>query len=251
MRQLCLLLLVFMPFGNIQAEPEQGPQPVVVAMGNFEPYFLASSQSGIFTDIVTAVFERMPGYEPHYLFGLSNNQLGSAFAGGRADAVANVFDTVELEGCRSDPVFRFRDVAITLFSEDLDIQSVIDLKGRSIVSFEGAYDFFGPSFSSVVEKAHYKEVEKPHLQARLLMAGRYQVSVGDLMIFLQARQSIAQKEGRDALPAIVVHDIFPQKYSRMAFKEQAVCTAFNEALAQLKASGEYEAIYTRYQTTLQ
>ena len=83
------------------------------------------------------------------------------------------------------------------------------------------------------------------------MAGRYQVSVGDLMIFLQARQSIAQKEKRDALPSIVVHDIFPQQYSRMAFKDQAICAAFNEALALLKASGEYEAIYTRYQTSLQ
>lgn len=240
-----------MPFGNIQAEPEQAPQPVVVAMGNFEPYFLSSSQSGIFTDIVTAVFKGMPEYEPHYMFGLSNNQLWSAFSGGRADAVVNVFDSVELEGCRSDPVFRFRDVAISLLSEDLDIESVVDLKGHSIITFEGAHNFFGPAFSGVIQQAQYKEVEKPHLQARLLMAGRYEVSVGDLMIFLQARQSIAQKEGRDVLPAIVVHDIFPQIYSRMAFKDSAVCARFNEALASLKASGEYEAIYTRYQASLQ
>ena len=241
MRHILLTVLML-----LLCTPAKAEQSVVVGMGNFEPYFMENTQSGVFAELVTAIFNRMPGFRPDYRFGLSNHQLWGAYAGGRVDAVANVFDYVTLEGCRSDPVFRFRDVAITLQSEALQIESVVDLKNHSIVTFEGAYEFFGESFASVVNKQHYKEVGKPNLQARMLMAGRFDVSVGDLLIFLHARQELRARDPDTPLPAVTVHDIFPQITTRMAFKDTAICQAFNVALAELKASGEYDAIYERY-----
>jgi len=220
---------------------------IVIGMGNFEPYFIADNETGIFTEVINAVFVHMPEYKPVYKFGLGNTALWASYETGRVDAVTNLFDLIEIEGCRTDPVFLYRDVAITSAINAPSIQSVTDLAGLSIVTFQGASKFFGPEFSGVIRTDKYSETEKPELQARMLMGGRYDVSVGDLLIFLDARKKLrARSADKNAEFPIVVHDIFPQISARMGFRNQALCDAFNSGLAKVKASGEYSAIYRRY-----
>lgn len=239
MRALLIVLILIFP-----SLPCMGAQVVVIGMGNFEPYFIAEGETGIFTDIVTAAFKRIPDYQPKYVFGLSNNQLLTVFDRDRLDAVANVFDSGALDACRSDPVFRFRDVAVSTQAAGLKIDTIADLAGHSVVTFEGAKGFFGPEFAAIINPHSYLEVGKPSLQARMLLGGRYDVTVGDLMIFLQSKSQFESQS--QVQTKVVVHDIFPQIYSRMGFKDPVLCIAFNAALAELKASGEYEQIYERY-----
>lgn len=220
---------------------------IVIGMGNFEPYFIAENESGVFADIINAVFKHIPNYEPKYKFGLSNTALWTSYEAGRVDAVSNLFDSVTLAACRTSPVFKFRDVAITSSANAISIESVADLKGLTIVTFQGAKMFFGPEFSAAIDPEKYIEVDKPELQARMLMGGRYNVSVGDLLIFLDARKKLREKSKTgNADSLITIHDIFPQIYSRMGFRDQALCHAFDIGLEKIKASGEYDAIYTRY-----
>ncbi|MDN3638737.1 transporter substrate-binding domain-containing protein [Simiduia curdlanivorans] len=220
---------------------------IVIGMGNFEPYFIAESETGIFTDLINAVFVHMPDYRPVYKFGFGNTALWASYEAGRIDAVTNLFDLIQLEGCRTDPVFLYRDVAITTAINAPSIESVADLAGLSIVTFQGASKFLGPEFTSVISADRYSETEKPELQARMLMGGRYDVSVGDLLIFLDARKKLrARSAANDADFPIVVHDIFPQILARMGFRNQALCDAFNSGLEKIKASGEYSEIYRRY-----
>lgn len=241
MQNFFIWLLLVTVAGSAQAQ-----QKVLVGMGNFEPYYVAQGHTGIFADIIKAAFRELPDYQLQFDYGYTNNQLWGAFAGGRLDAVTNLFDSVELEACRSDPVFRFRDVAISRTESAFDVDSVADLRGRSIVTFEGANRFFGPAFGQVIDPQRYQEIGKPKLQVRMLLSGRSEVSVGDLYIFLAARQELASAGKLGDSPAIAIHDIFPQIYSRMGFRDPALCSAFNSALAKVRASGEYEAIYQRY-----
>jgi len=224
--------------------PAASAKELSVGMGNFKPYYIESDNSGVFTDVISAVFREMPGYEPSYVWSLSNNSLWASFEAGRLDAVSNLFDSVEINGCRTDPVFRFRDVAITRATSKLQVHSVSDLKNQRVVAFQGAKGFLGDAFAQQLDDAAYEEVSKPELQAKMLWKQRYDVSVGDWYIFLEALKSLAA-EGAGPND-FVVHNIFPSIYSRIGFRDKALCGEFNAALKKVKASGEFEAIYTEY-----
>ncbi len=217
---------------------------VTIGMGNFEPYYIAEDNTGIFTDLIVAVFKRLPDHEPIFLFGRPNNRLWQDFKKQKVDAVSNLFDTVEIEGCRSDPIFRFRDVAVTRKSSGFTIESVQDLGKKKIIAFQGAKEFFGPEFSKVVGGGNYSEASEPRLQAQALVDNRVDVSIGDLFIFLH---SIKNNPGsRAEAKDFKIHDILPVVFSRMGFWDYELCHEFNSALQQVKDSGEYEEIYDRY-----
>ena len=231
------LVVFFVSFSPAKSEE------ITIGMGNFKPYFISESETGIFTDIITAVFRQMPDYQPKYFFGLSNHGLWARFKAGGIDAVSNLFDSVKVDVCRSDPVFRFHDVAISHADAKLQINKIADLAGKSIISFQGAKAFFGDEFSRQLED-RYKEVRNPAKQARILAVGRVDVSVGDLFIFLH---EISELEAHIASPKdFVIHEIFPKISTRMGFKDEKVCAAFNKALEKIRKSGEYERIYASY-----
>ncbi len=217
---------------------------VNIGMGNFEPYFIEKGETGIFTDIINLVFAQLEDYHPRYLWGLSNNQLWLNFEAGELDAVSNLFDSVKLNACRTAPIFRFRDVAISNASDHYKINNINDLWGKNIVTFEGAKDFFGEEFSSIIRKGFYREVAKPHTQVRELHKRRADVSVGDMFIFLH---SIKNKQEVNSRPQdFSFHDIFPAISSRMGFQDEKVCTLFNEALKKIRKNGQYEKVYHSY-----
>ncbi len=221
-------------------------QEVTVGMGNFEPYFIEQGASGIFTDLIRAVFNKMPQHHPKFLFGRSNNRLWHDFRQDNVDAVSNLFDTVELEACRSDPIFRFRDVAVTKTHAKYTIKKVADLADKYIVTFQGAREFFGEEFTKITHggTGSYREVSRPSWQVQVLNSNSADVSVGDLFIFLHTLKEAENIKvtARD----FTFHDIFPAIYTRMGFRDKKICEQFNLALKKVRASGEYEEIYSRY-----
>ncbi|WP_254055019.1 ABC transporter substrate-binding protein [Kiloniella sp. EL199] len=217
---------------------------VTIGMGNFEPYYIAEGETGIFTDIITAVFQKIPDHEPVFVFGRPNNRLWQDFNRRKVDAVSNLFDSVEIQGCRSDPVFRFRDVAITRAEENHSLEKIGDLRGLNIIAFQGAKEFFGPEFSAMIDDSTFAVASEPGVQAQALWDGRVDVSVGDLFIFLHSLEKVS---GNGALASkFTVHDILPVAYSRMGFWDDHLCAEFNRALQKIKDNGEYEKIYDRY-----
>ncbi|WP_218044870.1 substrate-binding periplasmic protein [Kiloniella majae] len=235
--QLFCLSLFFL---SSQAESKE----VTIGMGNFEPYYIAADETGIFTDIITAVFQEIPDHEPVFVFGRPNNRLWQDFSRRKVDAVSNLYDSIEVGGCRSEPVFRFRDVAITRAEAKFSFQNIKDLKGLNIIAFQGAKEFFGPEFSAMVQESVFTVASEPGVQAQALWDGRVDVSVGDLFIFLHSLKTIA---GSGVPPNMFeVHDILPAVYSRMGFWDEHLCAEFNRALQKIKDSGEYEEIYDRY-----
>ena len=213
-------------------------------MGNFEPYFIEHNETGIFTEIINKVFSKIPEHQPKYAWGRSNSRLWLEFSEGKLDAVSNLFDSVKLAACRSDPVFRFRDIAVSNKKDNYKIDDISDLKGKSIISFQGAKDFFGDKFSSIIQTDKYREVARPHWQAKVLYTHQADVSVGDLFIFLD---SIRAESNTSLTPLdFNYHDIFPAIYSRMGFRDKQVCESFNKSLREIKRNGEYEKVYHKY-----
>jgi len=221
-------------------------QEVTVGMGNFEPYFIEQGTSGIFTDLIHAVFKKMPNHQPKFLFGRSNNRLWHDFKQNNVDAVSNLFDSVELDACRSDPIFRFRDVAVTKKSADFKIKKIADLAGKYIVTFQGARSFFGNEFEKTThsKSGSYREVSRPSWQVQVLGSDSADVSVGDMFIFLHTLKET--KNLNLSASDFTFHDIFPAIYTRMGFRDPQICQLFNQALKKIRANGQYEKIYSSY-----
>ncbi len=221
------------------------PQQVVMGLGNFEPYYQVDGEvGGIFVDIINATFKRMPEYQVEYMVDLSNEGLWNQFALKRVDAIANLFDDVRMNACRSLPVFKYKDIAISLKKNDLDIDNESDLEGINIVAFQGARMLLGDEFRKYVKSDALFEVPNQALQSRMLMAERVKVSVGDLYIFLSSLQKM--KDERYSPQFFNYHDIFKPTASRIGFHDKALCDAFNQALEDVIDSGEYDAIYKKY-----
>ncbi len=238
-----LLVLVNMPSG--WANQNTDTQQVRIAMGNFEPYFIEKDETGIFTDLIRAVFEKMPNkYSPQYLFGYSNRRAWHEFKQGKLDAVSNLIDSEKLEACRSDKFFRFRDVVVSKASSKYQIRKMSDLTNKRIVTFQGAKGFLGEEFSKTIKAQNYQEIAQQNWQAKVLFTGAADVSIGDMFTFLHSIKEMKKitAKTRD----FVFHDLFPPQYSRMGFHDAKLCKAFNQALKKVKNSGRYEQIYDQY-----
>ena len=224
-------------------------EKLTIGLGNFEPQFSSEGKSALFKDILDGVFAHIPEYEITYKYMLSNSRLVSELNNKHIDGAANIFAHKEITGCLSDPVFRYTDVAITLKRTSQKIESIEDLAGKSIVTYQRAEFLLGDTFKRVVhESENYNEVARPEKQAKLLASNLVDVSIGDKYIFLNSLTS--WKKDKFDPNNFVFHPIFPDVYSGVGFNSQAHCEAFNSALEKFKSGGSYEKIYQNYLTKL-
>ena len=238
------LLLVLVNITSGWANQPDRVQQVRIAMGNFEPYFIEEGETGIFTDLIRAVFEKMPQYRPQYLFGYSNRRAWHDFDQGKLDAVSNLIDSEELDACRSDKFFRFRDVVVSKASSHYQIHKMSDLTDKRIVTFQGAKGFLGEAFSKTIKAHNYQEIAQQNWQAKVLYSGGADVSIGDMFTFLHSIKKMKKITAKTS--DFVFHDLFTPQYSRMGFHDVDLCKAFNQALKKVKNSGRYEQIYDQY-----
>ena len=239
-----LLLLILVNSHTVLANDKQAPKTIRVAMGNFEPYFIQKNQSGIFTELIDAVFSKMPNYKTQYLFGYSNSRAWHDFEQSKIDAVSNLIDSVKIAACRSDKIFRFRDVVISKASSNFQIRRISDLADKRIVTFQGAKGFLGEEFSNMIKPENYQEVAEQNWQAKVLFSGQADLSIGDMFTFLYSIKKMKKIPAKAS--DFVFHDLFPPIYSRMGFHDKVLCERFNQALRTIKKNGEYEGIYDKY-----
>lgn len=233
------LLLVTLFFVSLLQAKE-----VSVGAGSFGPYYIPEKNSGIFPDIISAVFREMPGFEPKYVFDIEVEGIWRSYQSGRLDAISNLFDSLDASGCRTDPVFRFSDVVISKRKDNRQLERLADLEGLSVVAFAGAKGFLGEDYAHYVSSGNYMEVGKQELQPRLMLGDRYDVNVGDLYIFLHGLKKVTSV--KIAPSEFKIHELFPKISSRMGFRDESLCPLFNAGLKKIKASGEYERIYQHY-----
>lgn len=147
----------------------------------------------------------------------------------------------------AEPTVVYQDVAITLRSENLPLASVADVKGKSIIGFQGASHFLGADFAAAV-KGNPKYAETSHEQRRVmqLYAKGAQVYVGDINVFKYYR---AAASGVDTKQEIDVHKVFApsnQKINNAVFRDKQIRDDFDAGLKQIKASGQYKKIVKKY-----
>jgi len=224
---------------NIHAEN------LTIALGNFEPLFSEQDKPALFKDLIDGVYTYLPHIKVNYRYMFSNARLVKELNAKTIDGAANIFSQKEIQGCLTQPVFAYSDVAISLKSKYYTINSVSDLKEKSVVSYQRAILLLGSEYKqAVLRSKHYKEVAQPLEQAKLLSNGMVDVSIGDKYIFLHSLKNDSKNNLKPN--DFEIHDIFPPVASSIGFNEQKHCDEFDQALFKYKNSGKYQMVYKNY-----
>jgi polar amino acid transport system substrate-binding protein len=213
------------------------------------PYVMDEAKAGIEVDIVREAL-RLQDYT-FTTCQMPYGQLADAIATKGVDAAAAVIKR-EDGTYYSENYVTFKNVAITMKSSGIAIGTIADLKGKSIVSWEDAYEDLGPEFQKLFSpevkdpyRKKYREIADQKNQVEMFWQKEAEVIVIDESVMRWFTREWAGKV--DTSPALVYHRIFPgETQFRMGFRREQVRDDFNAGLKQIRASGIYRKICDKY-----
>jgi len=239
------LLLVSLLFSSnlIMAKQE-----IKIGVGNFPPFFVEEEQQGLFIEITEEIFKQLPDYSVKFIYMSNHRLLHEINSGKRIDVACNIFSDSKVDAFLSSPIFRFTDVAVSKNSAKLELNKVEDLKGVSIAAYQGAKELLGADFKKMaLDNPYYSEHSQPKDTTYMMVAGQKDVRVGDINIFLHDLTSKRYKnEAQIDVKNFTIHRLWPDVYSHMAFKDEALRDSVDEIIKELTADGTIEEIYLKY-----
>ena len=240
------LLLVSLLFSSnlIMAKQE-----IKIGVGNFPPFFVEEEQQGLFIEITEEIFKKLPEYSVKFIYMSNHRLLHEINSGKRIDVACNIFSDSKVDAFLSSPIFRFTDVAVSKNSSKLNLNKVGDLQGLSIAAYQGAKELLGTDFKEMaLDNPQYSEHSQPKDTTYMMVAGQKDVRIGDINIFLHDLSSKRYKnEALIDVKNFTIHRLWPDVYSHMAFKDEALRNSVNEIIKELTTNGKIEAIYLKYQ----
>lgn len=240
----CVFVIVFITPSMLQAK-----QSLNIGVGNFPPFFIQKDESGLFLDITKAIFNNLLEYEITFLFMSNSRLLHEINSGKRIDVACNIFKNSAVDAYLSEPIFRYTDVAISKKTNNLTLNSVSDLHNVSISAYQGAVDLLGEDFKKIaVSNSDYSEHPHPKETTHLLISGQKDVRIGDIHIFYHDLRNKFYKNSENAnIDNYDFHYLWPDVYSHMAFKDEALRDAVNVEIKKLALDGTFAKIYQQYE----
>ncbi len=204
--------------------------------------------SGLELDIIKAAF-RLSGHEVVPLY-MPLDRSFKLYESNQLDGVINVKKGM-VKGYYSSDVITFQNCAITLRKNELKIESISDLKGKSVVSFQNAKKILGRPFSEVIgELAYYREVARQKLQVNMLFLGRVDAVILDRNIFDYFRRKVYESidiPQKITARKVVYHCIFKPAIYKLAFHDEMLRDDFDKGLKAIRDNGTYDNIQRAYQ----
>jgi len=210
------------------------------------PFCFPQTNSGIELEVIgEALAYKGHTLKPHYF---PFARVPVAFIAGLVDASMTDLghDMTKAGGYYGDPAVIYDNVFITLKSRHLHIEKPADLKGLTVISFQGAVNRYPEWLGPLKQAGGYFEENDQSLQVKTLMRGHYDVVLSDRNIFKYFSLTLS-KEGFP-IQEIEEHaftKVNPMDY-RPIFRSKEVRDDFNEGLKHLKQSGRYQQIYDTY-----
>lgn len=233
---LALLWVFYLP--NVAAEYLR------MGFGSHKPPYIFENESrGLEYDIVVAALTSagFQGLQPYYA---PMERLHLRLERGELDGIATTQDHGGA-AFYSDVYIEYHNVAVALAKRQLQINSVADLAGYSISSFQRARFFLGAEFQAMAEhNPRYREEPRQINRNRLLYAGRIDLVIADRRIFRYFNTLVADQV--DVSQPISLYPLFPVTPYRLGFRLAAQRDRFNQGLKAIRASGEYQQIEQRY-----
>lgn len=224
-------------------------QMLKIGVGNFPPFFIEKENKGLFIEITEKIFEQLPEYDISFIFMSNHRLLYEINTGTIIDVACNIFPDSQVNAHLSEPIFRFTDVAISNKSSNINIETISDLQGLSIAAYQGAKELLGNDFKKMaLSNSSYTEHPQPKETSYLMISGSKDVRVGDISIFLYDLQNRYYQDVN--ADNFTVHHLWPDVYSHMAFKDEALKNTVNKVITKLTKDGTIENIYAKFEAEL-
>lgn len=213
------------------------------------PYIIKDATSGMEIDIVRdALKHKGHTFKPKQY---SYAELASVIQKDGLDAAAAVQKSDD-GTFYSDNFIWFKNYEFTRKGTDITINSIYDLKGKSIVAWQNAYKDLGPEFEALFSPevkepymAKYKEIPVQQNQVEMFWKGEADVIVIDESILLWFTKHSTTKNAK--VSNLVYHDIFGDKTKfRVSFKDSKMRDDFNAGLKHIREKGIYQKIMDKY-----
>ncbi len=237
------------------AEPRRTPLPPTppmlkelrIVFGVYRPpYIFEKKKVGLDYDLAEAILRRS-GFSIQAIHS-PNNRAFKEIELGKVDGVIGLAPAEDRENIYfSNSIISYDNVVITKKASGLVIDKIADLKDLRFLSFSNARGYLGNEYSDMVKNLRFDtEITNQEDQNRMFWQGKVQAIVLDINVFRYYRTSLRSKF--NTAEEVVIHRIFSAKSNERAavFKNKEVRDKFNQALVELKSSGEYQKIFDRY-----
>ncbi len=245
LRYVTLFLLI-----SVFATPVCCSREIIVAFtDDIPPFVMNNASEGLEVDILREALK----YKDHTfrVMQCSYKRLAVAVAEMGIDAAAAV-RTTDDGTYYSDSFIAFENYAITKKQSGITLQSIGDLKGHTIFTWQNAYRDLGPEFEALfspsVKEPHirkYHEIGIQKGQVQMFWRDPESVIIIDKSIFIWFTKQFQP----DALAGdqIVYNEIFPiPTQFQVNFKSKAMRDDFNQGLKYIRDSGIYQGVFDTY-----
>jgi polar amino acid transport system substrate-binding protein len=215
----------------------------VAVTPDIPPFIMNGARRGIEIDLVQL---SLPTHRLRFVQ-LPYEELQSAVGKGDADVVVGVQQFGEHEAYYSRDMIQFNNVAVVKRSAGVDLESLADLAGHTVLTWQDAWKELGPEFEAMYapdgpQRAHYVEVADQSEQLRMFWAADADILIIDRTIF-----DWMSLEQNQSLTAADKFAIFPPSTGfRAAFRDAALRDAFDQGLTALCESGGYMSVLRTY-----
>jgi len=198
---------------------------------------------------VALMHEALPGRKLRFIQ-LPYAQLQTAIQKKRADVSVGVREGIDADDSGvnfSDEFVTFVNFAITKKSAGMKIDSVVDLAGHRILTWEDADQDLGDAFKAMyspaaAERKNYQEFANQRQQVATFWEGHNVVCVIDGSIFRYFSLQMGHP-----LDQVDYHAIFPPTTKfRVGFADATLRDGFNAQLKKLHDSGQYQQVLERF-----
>lgn len=219
---------------------------VSIGVADFPPYSIVDGEniSGAEVDIIRQSLELM-GYKVKlktYPYG----RLPTAFRSHKIDGtIVTLKNFTDVEVYYSEIVLpEYQTVAVHLTGNEFTINSISDLKDKSIIAHQRARLFYGKEFGEIAKTTNYQETARQKAQVLMLFRERIDVIVLAHEIFHYYRNTAEYTEKAKPYTA---SKIFGEKFGfHNVFWDKQVRDDFNAGLKAIRENGTYAKILQKY-----
>jgi len=207
------------------------------------PFIIEENGRGLQLDIVRAALEATNKEVDfiHVPFG----RTVTTFQSLNADGIVTVLPNYQHPNLFiSKPFITYQNVAVSLLENQLSLENIEDLSGKSMVAFQNAKKYLGEDFNKTIRYSmDYREVAEQTKQIELLFLHRTEVIILDINIFKYLLKH--NTTGRSSQP-FKVHYIFNERQYSAAFKLEKNRDVFDQGIKTMKEQGTYQIIVDKY-----
>ena len=127
---------------------------------------------------------------------------------------------------------------------EIKLDNVADLQGRSVVAFQNAKKFITGDYKSMVPNIiDYRELPEQDKQVQMLFTGRTEVIVLDVNIF---KYAVRTSDNPAFKKKYKIHHIFDLRHYAAGFKNKTLKEKFDRGIQLIKDNGTYQNILDKY-----